>query len=310
MINTVTGPVKKDELGVTLSHEHLYCDTTDAMEMYYEKKYDDKKIEDMYNELLPVLKKLYQAGCRAIAETSSPDGGQNLLLMQKLSRASGIKLIPSTGMVNCNYEEDFKIHGEGYEKKIAKRMIKDFEDGLDNIDGVTIRPSHIKIFINGKTLSQIDKKILEASVLASKSTGLPIHCHILNESAAIEIIRLLEEKNFDFTKFLWAHVGYDDKFEFVDEAVSKGVWLGFDIIQQKNYDKYCSMIKKAIENGYKDRVLLSQDYDFFEQVGKSKDNHPCASLLTDFIPYCEEKGISKDTIMDILTNNPADFYNI
>lgn len=310
MINTVTGPIKKEKLGVTLSHEHLNWDSSNAEAMYFEKKYDEEKVQNMYEELLPVFSKLYQAGCRAIAETSSPEGGQNLLLMQKLSKASGIKIIPNTGMIDINYKKAFEAHGEGYEKKIALRWIKDFEDGLDTIDGVTIRPSHIKIFVNEEKLTEIDKKVLEAAVIASKSTGLPIHCHILKESAAIEILGILEERNFNFSKFLWAHVGYDDKFEFVDEAVSKGVWLGFDIIQQESYEKYYSMIRKAIEGGYKDRILLSQDYDLLEQVRKSKNNHPCASLFTDFIPYCEERGISKDTIMDILSNNPGNFYNV
>ncbi len=33
-------------------------------------------------------------------------------------------------------------------------------------------------------------------------------------------------------------------------------------------------------------------------------------FFKEFIPYCEERGLSKDVILDIMTNNPAEFYDI
>lgn len=308
MIYTVNGPIKKGELGVTLSHEHLAWDSSDVERLYFEKKYDEEKVEHWYNQLLPVFNKLYKLGCRTIFEASPPRGGQNLRLMQKLSQASGIKLIANTGLALTKYVHE--IHKEAYEKELAQRWVDDFEKGLDTINRIVIRPSHIKIFLSNGKLPTVEKKILKAAVMASKATDLPIHCHIIEAKIANEAIDLLEKESFDFSKFLWAHAGYEANFEVLEKAIFKGMWLGFDMIKWGNHEKYCSLIKEAIKRGYKDRIILSQDYDFYEEVLRSRDHHPCASIFTDFIPYCEENGLSQEVIKQFLTENPANFFDI
>lgn len=308
MINTVTGSIRKEELGVTLSHEHLCEDSSNACRLYFQKKYDDEKILHVFSRLLPIFDKLYQSGCRSIAETTSPEYGQNIKLMQKLSIASGIKLLASTGMVFSKYV--YEIHKEAYEKELAHRWINDFEKGLDTINGIIIRPANIKLFASKGKLPEVDKKILKAAVIASKATGLPIHCHILETKTAEEVMDLLEKEHFEFSKFLWAHASREADFEVMDRAITKGMWLGFDNIKEKDYPKYCSLIKDAIQRGYKDRILLSQDYDFYEEVLNMGGKHQCAGIFTDFIPYSEKNGLSREAIMNILTENPANFYDI
>lgn len=310
MIYTVTGPVRKEELGATLSHEHLYWNSEYVEEMYFERKYDEERLERLYNVLLPVFCKLYQVGCGAVAETSMPGGGQNLKLMQKLSKASGVKLIANTGMIFSNHV--YQIHQAAFEKELAERWIKDFKDGLDVIDDIVIRPSHIKIFLSRGKLPEVDKKMLKAAAMASKETGMPIHCHIVEAKTAEEAILLLDDESFDFSKFLWAHAGYEANQAVIEKAAAKGMWLGFDIIKANadNYAKYCTLIRNAIAAGYYDKILLSQDYDFYEEASEHADQHPCASLFTDFIPYCEAHGIKRKDMMDILTHNPANYFDI
>ena len=89
-----------------------------------------------------------------------------------------------------------------------------------------------------------------------------------------------------------------------------GMWLGFDNIRPDNYTKHCDLIKKAVKAGYHGRILLSQDYDFYEEFTEKGNNHPCASIFTDFIPYCEGNGLSRDIILNMMTSNPAEFYDI
>ncbi len=305
MIYTVTGPVRKEELGVTLSHEHIAWDPQADERLYFDRVYDENKIEQLYDKLLPVFQELYQQGCRAIAETSPPEGGQNLKLMKRLSEASGIRIIPNTGLFFS--KNVYRIHKENYEKELAARWMEDFENGLDTIDGVVIKPSHIKIFISRGRLPEVEEKILGAAVMTSKVTGLPVHCHI-NE--ALTANGVFESIKCDYSKFLWAHASYEGNEETIRRAADMGMWLGFDNIRPDNCREYCDLIKKAMKIGYQDRILLSQDYDFYEQLIEKGNNHPCASIFTDFIPYCEENGLSRNIILDIMSNNPASFYDI
>ncbi|HYE81562.1 MAG TPA: hypothetical protein VEG39_05255 [Clostridia bacterium] len=308
MIYTVTGPVRKEELGVTLSHEHIAWDTQADERLYFDKIYDEEKIEQLYNKVLPVFQKLYQTGCRAVAETSPPEGGQNLKLMQKLSKASGIRIIPNTGLALS--KNVYRIHKENYERELTERWIDDFENGLDTIDGVTIKPSHIKIFVSRGRLPEVERRVLGAAAAASSTVGIPVHCHIIEAITANEVFDFLESIKCDFTEFLWAHAGYEGNEETIGRAADMGMWMGFDNIKPDNYTKHCGLIKKAVRNGYQNRILLSQDYDFYEESTEKGDAHPCASLFTDFIPYCEENGLSRDTILNMMTSNPAEFYDI
>jgi phosphotriesterase-related protein len=225
-----------------------------------------------------------------------------------LSKATGVRIIANTGLFFSKYV--YRLHGTNYEKELAERWIEDFEMGLDTIDGVIIRPSHIKIFISRGKLPEVEKKILSAAVTASKATGLPIHCHIIEAATAQEVFDFLETIGYDPCKFLWAHASYEGNKEAIKRAVSIGIWMGFDMIKPGTYPKYCTLIKEAVKAGYQDRILLSQDLDFYDEVIGKGNTHPCASIFTDFIPYCEENGLSKDEIYKIMSDNPANFYNI
>lgn len=308
MIYTVTGPIKKEELGITLSHEHIAWDSQADERLYFDRVYDEKKIEQLYDKLLPVFQKLYQAGCRAVAETSPPEGGQNLKLMQKLSKASGVRIIANTGLVFS--KNVYRIHKKDYERELADRWIEDFENGLDIIDGVVIKPSHIKIFVSRGRLPEVERKILGAAVVTSKATGLPVHCHINEALTANEVFDFLEGIKCDYSRFLWAHANYEGNQETIKRAAGMGMWLGFDSIRLGSHSKNCDLIKWAVNSGYQDRILLSQDYDFYEEYMENGNAHPCASIFTDFIPYCEENGISRSTIMNIMTENPAKYFDI
>jgi len=231
MIHTVTGPINKEELGVTLSHEHISWDSTDTYTLYFDKVYDEEKLEDKYSKTLPVFNRLYELGCKAIVETSPPWGGQNVKLLQKLSQASGIKVIPNTGRVFTpeHTKYAYEIHKESYEKDLAKRWIEDFDNGLDTINNVVIRPGYIKLLIgddNDDKLSEIDRKILQAAIITSKATGLPIHCHLLEAKTAEDALSIVEKEKLDFTKFLWAHASHEGNFDVIDKAFSKGAWIG------------------------------------------------------------------------------------
>lgn len=62
--------------------------------------------------------------------------------------------------------------------------------------------------------------------------------------------------------------------------------------------------------GYAHKVLLSQDYDFYSEGKKSIEAHPCTVIFDEFIPYCAANGIEKQEIICIMTENPANFYDV
>jgi len=309
MIYTVNGPITKEKMQATLCHEHFKWEDDEnyGNKLYFDREYDEAKIEEAFGILLPVLQKLFDTGCRTIVEASPPIGGQDIKLLRKLSLASKINIIPCTGYNLPKYVH--RIHSEKYVEQLAEQWIKDFELGLDTIDGVTVKPGHLKLLLDRRALSDVDSEMLRAAVITNKKTGIPIHCHILEATLAEEVMDLLEREEVDFGKFLWAHTLKDKNDDVIDHARKLGIWLGIDIIKKDAYEYNMNFIKEAIRGGFENRILLSQDYDFYHETIVHGVNHPCASFFTDFIPYCIACGISSDILERIVSKNPAEFYD-
>jgi predicted metal-dependent phosphotriesterase family hydrolase len=82
-----------------------------------------------------------------------------------------------------------------------------------------------------------------------------------------------------------------------------------DLIKANAYEENLNFIKEAISSGFEGQILLSQDYDFHDEIVAHGENHPCAAFFTDFIPYCIAQGISPDILDTIICKNPGEFYN-
>ena len=205
MICTARGLIHKSELGVTLGHEHIKWESDEfqANNMYFDKKYQEEDIHLDLKHIMPIMLDIKAKGGKGVVETSPPIGGQNVRLLKELSERTDMHIIPCTGwnMTKQLYDV-FPIH---FEEQLANRWIQDFKEGLDTIDGIVIRPGHIKLLLDRGVLSKVDKAMLIAAVKASKETGIPIHCHIMEAKMVHEVIQVLDTENADYHKFLWAH---------------------------------------------------------------------------------------------------------
>ncbi|ERJ13220.1 phosphotriesterase family protein [Haloplasma contractile] len=314
MIYTVNGVIEKEELGLCLSHEHLAWDSRYATFNYFYKTYDQHYTEAAFQKILPLFNRLYELGCRAIVEASPPRGGQNLLLMKKLSDATGIHMIASTGLPFTR--SVYEVHKTFNPDELVSLWVRDFKEGLDIIGDVVIKPNQIKVLLGDDcgpgVLEPTDEKILRAAIRASKQTGLPVHCHLLEAETAQVAFKIIEDEHANYDRFLWAHIAHEDEpnLEVIHYAMKKGIWLGLDQIRPENYKRYFMVLNELIQNNYTHKILLSQDYDFLEEINEKGLMNPCTSILTDFMSYCEQRGVSKTVINKILTKNPANFFNL
>lgn len=310
MIYTVRGPIHKSELGVTLGHEHIKWefDEYHANNMYFDKTYKQEEIETDLKVIVPILLDIKSKGGKSIVETSPPIGGQNVRLLKRLSDQTDLHIIPCTGW-NLT-KQLYEVFPNGFEAQLAKRWTKDFREGLDTIDGTIIRPGHIKLLLDKGTLSAVDKAMLVAAVKASNETGMPIHCHILEAKMVREVITVLDAENANYDKFLWAHADEEAHKETIKLAAEKGMWLGIDNVRKGTSVEKFELLSYIISIGYEDRVILSHDYDIYAEAVKSDYAQTCTVIFDEFIPYCSTMGIDREKIINLMTENPANFYDI
>lgn len=310
MINTVRGPLKREKIGRTLAHEHFKWETDQALagEMYFARKYNQAYNQTLLAKFLPMLTELVASGCETIVEASPPLGGQNLRLLHELSTSTKVNIIPCTGWNITKYAYD--LFPEQFSSQLARRWIKDFEEGLDTIDQICIRPGFIKLLLDRGGVSGVDEAMLRAAAIASNATGMPIHCHVMEAAHIPRVLEILEQMHLPPSKFLWAHADHEGNRQTILSVVERGYWVGFDTIRAGTYQEKYLLIQHAIDNGYSGQITLSQDYDFGEESEREDGTSRYCAFFTRFLPYCQEKGIDTQTLESIIRDNPGRFYDI
>ena len=310
MIYTVRGPIDKTQMGKTLAHEHFnwISDEDFACRMYFDKQYDEAYNQKVFDKVLPMLSELGASGCQTVVEASPPLGGQNLKLLYELSCKTNINIIPCTGMNLTKYAHH--ILKENFEVQLAKKWIQDFEEGLDVIENVCIKPGHIKLLLERGGVNEVDAAMLKAAAIACRATGMPIHCHVLEAEYMPEVLAILEKMEVPPHKFVWAHADKEGHLETILKVVKKGYWVGFDIIREGTYEAHKQLIEHAVAHNYTHQVILSQDYDFYEESEKEDGTERYCAFFNVFVPYCIENGIRQEVIESMIIDNAARFYDI
>lgn len=309
MIHTVRGLIHKNELGKTMPHEHFKweIDESYACDMYYGKKYDKEKTVAAYNKILPIVEGIKNLGCDAIVEASPPIGGQNLPLLYQLSKETGMHIIPCTGWNTSKYMAS--LFPEVFVDIIAQRWINDINIGLDRVEDVLIQAGYIKLLLDKGLLNDRDTMMLKAAAIAGKATGAGIHCHILEPVHVRPVIVLLKGLGYPMERFLWAHADIEGCRQTIQYVAKTGAYIGFDKIHEDVYPQRLSLLQWAINQGYENKILLSEDYDFYEESLEGSAPRSGA-LFSKFIPYCIKRGISIKVLDKILSQNPSNFYDI
>lgn len=310
MIHTARGPIHKAELGISLGHEHIKWENDEflANTMYFDKKYPLETLLQDAELILPLMADIKAKGGMCVVEASPPIGGQNVRLLKELSDRADMHLIPCTGW-NMT-KQLYDVFPDQFENQLANRWIKDFNEGLDTIDGVVIRPGYIKLLLDRGILSKADRAMVVAAVRASKETGMPIHCHILEAKMVSEVMAVLDEEQADYSKFLWAHADEEANQAVVKSALEKGMWVGIDNIRKGTSPEKYDLLRFVMSIGYSHKVILSQDYDFYSEAKASLTDHPCTVIFDEFMPYCAAGGIEQAEILRLMTENPANFYDV
>ena len=90
---TVTGEIRPDKLGTTLSHEHVLVDFTGA-ELHGNTNYDT---DSAFRVILPHVTEIFNLGVKTFVDCTPKYLGRNPLLLKRLSEETGMNFITNTG---------------------------------------------------------------------------------------------------------------------------------------------------------------------------------------------------------------------
>lgn len=285
--------------GITYAHEHTTIDLSSL------KKTEDTNL-NCFDETVAEYKELYKKGVRNIIDVTVMGMNRNPDYVKKVGELSGMNIIQSTGWYQDKfipaYVDDHTV------EEMATVMVEDITVG---IDGTDTRAELIgEIATSKNQMTERERKVFKAAVMAHNQTGVPITTHTTLGTYGKEQIQFFKEHQVDLSKVVIGHVDLTGDTDYVLSLLREGVYVEFDTIGKENYmpDKKRLEMLLAIEAaGYTDKVFLSMDITRKSNL-KYKNGIGYSYLLDTFIPMIKAGGISESFIEKMLVENPQRFY--
>lgn len=239
-----------------LVHEHILVDFTDAKD-YQPVRYDR---DDVVRAVLPKLQEIAKLGCVRLHECTPNYLGRDPILLQRLSRESGIDIWTNTGLYAARQQRhlpEFAFRETA--QQLANRWIAEHRDGLEG----GVKPKFIKIGVDKGPLDEVSRKIVQAGVITSKATGLTLCSHTGDGAAALEQLDIVRNGGLDPKKFVWVHAQNELDFDIHARMARAGCWVEFDGIGRSTAPWHAQCIRSLAKKGLLHRVLISQDAGWY-----------------------------------------------
>jgi phosphotriesterase-related protein len=310
-VQTVTGPVDADELGLTLIHEH-FRGRDEAAVFQWPHLHDE---EEEFGLAVEQAKAVLGHGVRTVVEPTAMMLGRDLPFLQRLARETGLQIVPCTGIYTYDHLPQFFQNRDA--DFMAGVFAHDIEQGAQGTD---VRAAFIKIAADEPGITDNIEKIHRAAARASLRTGAPIMAHSRPASGTgPKQVEILLEEGVDPAKIQIAHTGDTDDLDYIASLLDKGVWIGMDryglpmFLPTENRNR---TVLALLERGHADRMLLSQDYvvaiDWFpeeavEQLvggGLVQEDWSMTLLFETVIPTLREGGMTDEQLDTMMVQNP------
>jgi phosphotriesterase-related protein len=306
-VMTVNGYINAEEMGVTLSHEHIIVDWTGADSFQYASWNQDSIIMTVK----PYLDEISELGCQTFIDCTPSYMGRDPVVYKKLSDLTGINIIFAVGYYGAIDNKYVPQHAwQETSEEIANRWLDEWENGTY---GTGIKPGIIKIGIPfDTTLSELHQKLVRAAALAHLQSGLTIAAHTGPGERAYEELEIIKEEGVLPEAFVWTHALLGTREDHI-EIGRMGAWVSFDWIstEQEDIQQLVDLIQNMKDNDLLHKLLLSHDagwYTIGEPGGGSF--RPYTAVFTHLIPAMMEAGFTKEDISMIMEKNPQEAYAV
>jgi len=304
---TVTGEIRPDQMGVTLSHEHVLVDFIGAG-LSEPPRYN---ADDAFEIILPYIQEIKNLGVSTFVECTPKYLGRDPLLLKRLSEETGIRFITNTGFygaVGNKFIPEPVLNMPA--EAISAFWIAEFQQG---INGTGIRPGFIKIGVERGELSDFHRTLVKAAAQAHKATGLTIKSHTGKAIPAFQQLEILRNEGVKADAFIWTHAHNEKDLEKHVEAAKMGAWISLDGFwggSEKTVE-LTEMVVNLKRHNCLHRILLSQDAGWYDPDKPAGENYQAHTpLFKELIPALNEAGITDADLNTILAKNPGKAFTV
>jgi phosphotriesterase-related protein len=340
MIRTVTGDVKKEELGFTSAHEHLLIDLRSLVdipknntEFFQPLSLDNRYLvsedpyalygnanvteEDVAIKEMSLFKKF---GGNAVVDVTLDEIARNPSALKRISQKSGVFVVMGCGhYIDGALPEKVRRMSE---KELADEMINDI---LYGVKDTGVKAGVIGEIGTSAVPSEDEWKNIRAAGKAAVETGCGIHVHTaLWERNGLAVADTLTALGVKPEKIAINHVDVDLRPDYNLQLLDKGVFIEFDNFGKEFYvpKNGCSllngrfaydleraqMIADLVKKGYAKQILISNDICLKAMLA-SYGGNGYMHLTRHVVPMLLDVGLTEGDIRTIFVENPANFLD-
>jgi phosphotriesterase-related protein len=304
VVQGVLGPLEREQLGVTLTHEHLFIGwpgwDVDSVA-------PDQKVAQ-YPILLERLRAAQALGVRTIVDAGPAELGRDVAFLQQVARASGLNVIASTGF----YHEAW-----GLPVYLKMRSVQELTEILlsEIVDGIGPEKVHagtIKVASSGAAVGKHERKALLAAAAAAKETGTSVLTHASSPEVAREQAETLVGAGVRPGS---VQIGHCDGFpvEALEALARLGVMVAIDqVVYQHSVslEQRVATVMALLNGGWERHITLSHDQLGIlggRPVTLSSATRDFTYIHETFLPALRAAGLSEAQERRLLCANPADW---
>jgi len=306
-ITTVTGTVAPNELGPTLTHEHLYCDISAH----------SGKTDNILTDVSLISTELAhyrKAGGNTIIEVTPIGIGRNPLCLRDISLKSGVTIICGIAFYDEKTYPDWVNHTSV--DRIADFFVREIQDGTQGVKagliGELASRNQPASNCHDYKLSENEARVFRAAAQAQKRTDVAITTHASLGRPGLAQLRVLEKAGADLEKVAIGHCDaqcHDDlakDLEYYLAILKTGAFCEFDLIGWEELipdEARAQRIASLIQLGYERKLLLSTDTcrrsQLYHYGGRGFD-----FLWYSFLPRLRKLGVTEAQINSMLVQAP------
>ncbi|HZJ60523.1 MAG TPA: hypothetical protein VFD24_09615, partial [Chitinophagaceae bacterium] len=293
------------KMGFTLTHEHVMADFIGA-EKFSKSRYNS---DEVFETSLPFIKDIKAKGVDTFIDCTPAYLGRDAAILKRLSDATGINMLTTTGYYGAVNEKFVPKHAYGESaQQLADRWTNEWNKGIED---TSIKPGLIKTSTDKGPLTPMQRKLIQAAAITHLSTGLTIAVHSGNGGAAFEQLEILKEQRVSPSARIWVHAQNETNKEMHIRAGKLKTWVSFDGVNLDTLQTNLDHLKTMKEHNLLEQVLVSQDSGWYN-VGDPKGGNfkPYTCVITQFIPLLHENGFTQNEIGLIFKKNPAKAFAI
>jgi phosphotriesterase-related protein len=336
-IITVRGPIDPDQLGPTLPHEHLFCDTSpdyreppaEIRSLIQDLGVDleapitltslgflrrepqwsiANQVVDSFDDLREELGWARRAGIRSIIDATPIGLGRNPEASRRLAQELDMHIVGATGYYRQAFHPP-EVAPMSIDE-IEARLLREVEVGMDGTD---IRAGVIgELGTSGDEIRPVERKVLIAAGRVQRATNVPVMVHTEGRrNVVLEAIGLLEANGADPTR---VHICHINGASWWRDIVATGASIGHDCFGSTfSIDSETKMnptdqeriddVREIFDAGYGHRVTISNDICMkmrMHKYGGWGYDH----IQTNLMPFLRKSGFDDDDVHQLFVDNP------